>query len=277
MSKPSLAQRTHRVAVAAVASRRRNTVVRGLAHAALSYLDLVNNRSYDPERNGEFRVLQALATDDVRCVFDVGANEGDWVAGAALLFPQTTFHCFEIVPDTARKLTEHTRTISDRIHVNSVGLSDEPGTLEVRIYPDFSEGASAAGYEHVGMPSKLQVCNVITGDTYCDEHKIEKIDILKIDTEGLDLQILRGFDRTLASGAVDVVQFEYGFANIASRALLADFYAYLTERGFVVGKIWPKEVDFRAYDLRTDEDFRGPNYLAVRRERSDLVAKLGTR
>jgi hypothetical protein len=37
-----------------------------------------------------------------------------------------------------------------------------------------------------------------------------------------------------------------------------------------VGKVYPTYVDFRSYRL-TDEDFRGPNYLAVRRERNDLI------
>jgi FkbM family methyltransferase len=210
----------------------------------------------------------------MRSVFDVGANEGEWVNGAAVLLPRTTFHCFEIVPDTARKLAERTSALGDRVHVNAVGLSDAPGTLKVRIYPDFSEGASAAGFEHSGMPSQIQTCEVVTGDAYCDEHRIEQVGLLKIDTEGLDLQVLHGFDHMLASGAVDVVQFEYGLANISSRALLADFHTFLGERGFAIGKIWPREVDFREYDPRTDEDFRGPNYLAVRHERSDLIAQL---
>jgi hypothetical protein len=117
-------------------------------------------------------------------------------------------------------------------------------------------------------------CDAVTGDAYCAEHGIRRIDLLKIDTEGLDLRVLRGFDHMLASGAVDVVQFEYGLANIASHTLLADFHAFLGERGFAVGKIWPREVEFRDYDPRLDENFRGPNYLAVRHARDDLIARL---
>jgi FkbM family methyltransferase len=210
-----------------------------------------------------------------RRVLDVGANEGEWVTAAARLLPHATFHCFEIVPATAQKLHARTESLYGRIHVAAVGLSDGCGTVQVRIYPDFSEGASAAGFEHEGIPSELQTCEVITGDTYCDKHEIARIDLLKIDTEGLDLRVLRGFTRKIASGTVDVVQFEYGLANISARALLADFYLFLEGHGYVVGKIWPREVAFRDYDPRIDEDFRGPNYLAVRRERADLIARLG--
>ena len=41
----------------------------------------------------------------------------------------------------------------------------------------------------------------------------------------------------------------------------------------VVGKIFPSYVDFREYELK-DEDFQGPNYLAVRAARADLIALL---
>jgi FkbM family methyltransferase len=270
----TLAYSAHRYVVSAISSRHRNPIVRGLRRVSHSYLDLSGNHSYDAGRNGEFRLLRRLGAGNVECVFDVGANEGEWVMGAARLLPQARFHCFEIVPDTARELVERTRAIGDRIQINAVGLSDAPGTLDVHVYPGFTEGASATDFEHSGMRSELQKCDVIVGDSFCEERGIERIDLLKIDTEGFDLRVLRGFDRMLGLGAIDVVQFEYGLANIASRALLADFHAFLGGHGFAVGKIWPTEVDFRAYDPRLDEDFRGPNYLAVRHGRADLLARL---
>jgi FkbM family methyltransferase len=277
VSGPTVPERLHRWAAATVSGHRGNAVAKGLARLSRSYLDLYGNHSYDAERNGEFRVLSTLAERDVRCVFDVGANDGSWVLGAAALMPRTSFECFEIVPNTAQTLTQRTRPLGDRVTVNAVGLSNEPGTLDVRYYPGFSEGASAAGFEHPDMASEIVACEVTTGDAFCAAKGIEHIDLLKIDTEGLDLRVLQGFDRMLGTGAIDVVQFEYGLANISSRALLADFHAFLEERGFAVGKVWPHDVEFRAYDMRTDEDFRGPNYVAVHRSHADLLARLGGR
>ena len=60
---------------------------------------------------------------------------------------------------------------------------------------------------------------------------------------------------------------------IYPRFLLRDFYRFFTEHGFRVGKLYPEGVAFRDYELR-HEDFRGPNYVAVRRERDDVVAAL---
>ena len=44
----------------------------------------------------------------------------------------------------------------------------------------------------------------------------------------------------------------------------------LSEQGFVVGKVFPKFVDFFEYTF-SREDFLGNNYMAVRRERCDLI------
>ncbi len=274
MSTRRLAERAHRAAVFVVSSRHDSKLVRGLNHAAQTCADVSNNRSYDPARNGELRVLRVLGDGDVRCVFDVGANVGNWVTDAAEILPHATFHCFEIVPETAEELSRHTTLLGTRVHVNAVGLGEAPGTVPVSINPRFSEGATVTGLEHPGLPLEVQPGELITGETYCSEHDIGRIDLLKIDTEGLDFQVLRGFDAMLTRGAVDVVQFEYGLANIPVRTLLADFYDFLGERGFVIGKIWPHDVAFRDYDPRTDEDFRGPNYLAVRRDKTELIARL---
>ena len=47
----------------------------------------------------------------------------------------------------------------------------------------------------------------------------------------------------------------------------------LNPRGYLVGRLFPDFVDFRAYALE-DEDFSGPNYVAVRKTRSDIVDAL---
>jgi hypothetical protein len=55
-----------------------------------------------------------------------------------------------------------------------------------------------------------------------------------------------------------------------------DAYELLEAKGYTVGKLYPDHVDFRAYKLK-DEDFLGPNYVAVRSARTDLVEALRRR
>jgi len=249
-----------------VPRHRRARPARQIAGAAATYLRWHSNVDYEPAFNGELRVVRAMSRLDPAVVFDVGANVGDWTETALEAFPAAHVHCFEIVPATADALAERHRS-SSRVTVNPVGLSEASGEVTVTYHPDASVLASvfdASPYIAADDP-RTQHLNVAvtTGDDYCSAHGIEHIDLLKIDTEGLDLRVIKGFSGMLQAGAVRVVQFEYGIASIYSKDLLRDFYEYLTPLGFAVGKVFPTYVDFRDY-TPADENFLGPNCLAVR-------------
>ena len=267
-----------------VASRRHSPVFSALATASKTYLEMWRNVSYDLKSNGELRSLRAIAQSHPTCIFDVGANQGDWSVTAAELFPDAQIHAFEIVPDTAQRMRERfARAQVSSVLVNSFGLSDEPGTVTVAYLPGFPEMSSAAVADSSGSLAairsgfggeQLRECEVRTGDDYCRERGIEHVDFLKIDVEGLEKQVLQGFAGMLESGSIDVIQFEYGHINATIRCLLGDLYDVLDRYDYTVGKLFPDGVEFRAYDAWRDEDFMGPNYLAVYRPRADLIGRL---
>jgi hypothetical protein len=113
---------------------------------------------------------------------------------------------------------------------------------------------------------------ITTGDQFCAQHGFDRIDFLKLDVEGSEYEVLRGFESMLSLGAVDVLQFEYGYVNVLTKHLLRDFHQLLETAGMVVGKIYTDHVDFRTY--KHHEDFLGPNFLAVRRSQERLIATL---
>ncbi len=108
------------------------------------------------------------------------------------------------------------------------------------------------------------------------ERNIAKIDLLKIDTEGAEHLVLRGFGDNLSPDRIPVIQFEYGLINISAKFLLRDFYAFFEARGYQVGKLMPAGVRFRSYQFE-DEDFIGPNYVAAAPEAVRFWRKAGLR
>jgi FkbM family methyltransferase len=259
-----------------LARNRRSRVVRRLMAWLLDLYHGYENYSYDFHNNGEQRVLRVLAQNiPVKNVFDVGANTGEWSTMAVRTFSNAQVHAFEIVPQTGEIYRENTRTL-DRIKFNSVGLSDQEGVEKVYFSPGWSPIATcvpdfAEAFHHIETES-ISV-STITGDQYCRQNNIDEIDFLKIDVEGFEHKVLKGFSGMLSRKAIRVVQFEYGYVNIASRFLLKDYYDLLTSMGMVIGKIYPDYVDFRPYNYR-HEDFMGPNFLAVRDTETDLIARL---
>jgi len=71
-----------------------------------------------------------------------------------------------------------------------------------------------------------------------------------------------------------LVQFEYNTTNIVSKFMLRDAYQFFTGFGYRVGKLYPQYVEFRDYHYR-QEDFCGPNMIAVRKEDDELLKLLG--
>lgn len=236
------------------------------------------NLNYNCEQNGERTVLRRLQEQDIvsfNTLFDVGANVGDWSTIAAEFYPQARIHAFEPVREAYSKLRQQVDDKPNIIPVN-LGLSDKQGEQSFYCIPD-AEGLSTCmnGFieRFYGSIPLEKLYPVSTGDRYCEEEDIEVIDFLKIDAEGSDCLVLAGFDGMFREGRIRIVQFEYGYASIETKFLLKDFYEFFLARDMMVGKIYPSYVDFREYSYQ-DENFIGPNYLAVQKELQPLVRAL---
>lgn len=251
-----------------VARRRRSRLMRKVAGLCRRYLAWYGNLSHDLQTNGEAFVLETLASFHPRVLFDVGAHTGEWSVTAKACCPSAEVHAFEIAKATFDTLVASTHHLPG-VYCQNVGFSDVAGPLAIRYYNAFPALTTSTDYPHPFTFTEL-TAEVITGDTYATRNGIEHIDLLKIDVEGMEEQVLKGFQGMLARKAIDLVQFEYGRVSILNRFLLRDAYAFFRTRGYVVGKVFPNYVDFRDYDL-TDEDFMGPNYLACREDKAEYL------
>ena len=254
-----------------VARRRRNLAVRKFAGLCRRYLSWFGNLSYDVQTNGEGFVLQRVAEFRPNILFDVGANVGEWSIAAKSYCPKAEIHAFEVSPPTFDTLSQNLKQL-DGVHCVRLGLSDAPGPVNIHHYDAVPSLSTCMVYPHPFASTEI-VGELTTGDAYTAARGITHIDFLKIDVEGMEDRVLRGFGALFQRRAIQLVQFEYGRVNILSRFLLRDFYEFFRQYGYVVGKIYPDYVDFREYDL-SDEDFMGPNYLACREEDSQYLRAL---
>lgn len=243
-----------------IAGHRRNIFVRGLNKFAETVYRGFRNLNYDLNTNGERWVMERVGKMKPRVVFDVGANVGKWSISFAQISPSTEIYCFEIVPETGEILKRNTSPFPN-IHVETYGLGETKKEVKVKYFPQMSGLSTLLDYPHP-YEFKMIKGEIKRGDDVMMEKGIEEIDLLKIDVEGEELMVLKGFENSLSQGRIKIIQFEYGKANILSRTFLKDFYDLLIPYGFVIGKIYPRYVEFKDYEL-DDEDFLGPNYLAV--------------
>ena len=235
-----------------------------------AYVLAYKNFDYRFQSNGELHLLNALKKFPLKTIFDVGANKGEWALAALTRFPHAKIHSFEIVPATFSTLQENL-TKYTQVQLNPKGLSNTAAIVEIGFSPGHDGVSTIIHSEKIhDIPWQKVVGEVIRGDDYCRSNGIEHIDVLKIDVEGAEPLVIEGLSSMLNQSAVTVVQFEYGLANIYSRFLLKDYYEFFEKRGYIVGKLMPRGVWFKEYHP-LDEDFIGPNYVAVLKSRLDVI------
>lgn len=84
------------------------------------------------------------------------------------------------------------------------------------------------------VKQRVQV-KVNTVDKYCDEHRIDYIDILKSDTQGFDLEVMRGAARLLSARRIHLIYVEIILSDMY-RGLprLDEIFRFLADCGFVL-------------------------------------------
>ena len=99
-------------------------------------------------------------------------------------------------------------------------------------------------------------------DDYCLMNGITTIDFLKIDTEGNELNVLKGAQRMLTSNSINIIQFEFNEMNIISRVFLKDFYTIL--RGYEFYRLNTNELLPLGNYKSINEIFQFQNIIAIK-------------
>ncbi|MEZ5117543.1 MAG: FkbM family methyltransferase [Candidatus Nanopelagicales bacterium] len=149
------------------------------------------------------------------CYFDVGAHKGlvlQDLVDAGIAFHQC--HMFEPRQAMHGMLNEVLSQIGGcKLGiVHPVAVSDSGGEVTLLDQDDMSRilSGSEVGSSRIGAPL-VQVPSVGLDDV-CGELGIDRIDLLKIDVEGHEIQVLESARGLLASGRIDVIRVEAGFS-----------------------------------------------------------------
>ncbi|MFM1794646.1 MAG: hypothetical protein RL642_1031 [Bacteroidota bacterium] len=219
------------------------------------------NKNPDFNTNGENWLWSRLAAIKMDCIFDVGANVGDWSIGAIKKLKPKKVFAFEPIAHTYEMLTKNIGDLE--VFPQKIALSNFTGELEMNFSTEKSYLSSSISNADSTSFQKA-ICTTQTGDEFCKYFNIGIIDFLKIDTEGNDFKVLQGFEGKIKSNEIRLIQFEYGPFSIVSKDLLKDFYSFLNQYGYMIGKIYPDHIHFRDYHIHS-ENFILSNFIAVKR------------
>ncbi|MBD3563192.1 FkbM family methyltransferase, partial [Planktothrix sp. FACHB-1355] len=149
----------------------------------------------------------------IKTIFDVGANKGQTTLDYRRKFPEAKIFAFEPVSKSFEAFKANVG-VDSKVFCFNLALGEE--TKQEKMLVKGTSGSNSiysASKVNNQTEQSLETVNLITLDQFMEEneHKIDRIDLLKIDTEGYECQVLRGAKATLQSEKILYIFIEVTF------------------------------------------------------------------
>ena len=199
-------------------------------------------------------ILRPLLPPD-GIVFDVGAHAGQMAKLFARMAPEGHVYAFEPGAYALSILRPMVRLRGGRrISIEPIAFGAEPGTLSLST-PIKRSGSLGFGLSHLGQGGEENVfrheVTVETIDRFAAAKGLKRLDLIKADIEGWEMQLLKGAGETLRT-LRPVVFLEVVDTYLAragdSRAAL---WRFMTERGYRPHRL---TAGLPAFELEADGD-----------------------
>jgi FkbM family methyltransferase len=181
----------------------------------------------------ENRIISKILKQENGVMIDVGAHIGQ----SLMPFLQRDWTIYAFEPDDRNRQTLLSRvgshSKSGNLHLFDVCLGEQE-----KFSVEFFESPISSGISglHPFHPSHLKskVVDVITLDQFIANHQLERVNYLKVDTEGHDLFVLKGFPWGKLHPDVILCEFEsrrttglgYSAEELAQFLIAKDYFLY---------------------------------------------------
>ena len=147
-------------------------------------------------------------------IFDVGSHKGELLYFFKELFSNSKVYCFEPQLDIFNTLLKFIKTNKYKnVVCENIGLDKFDGTKYFYSLNNTTQSTFLQIKDHKEKIKSINDCKVARGDNYCFLKKIESIDILKINVQGLELDVIMGFEKYLSKSSIKLVLVEFDYSN----------------------------------------------------------------
>ena len=183
---------------------------------------------------------------EINTISDVGSNIGQSENYYFKMLPKSTIYCFEPVYETFNELKKNIK--SPKTKSFNFALGEEKEMLKMRISKQhkYSDSNSLNCLETTDENYDLQEVKIETLSSFCTKNEIERINLLKIDTEGYDLKVLRGGENLLSNHKIDFIQVEVSMNPFNTFHVSFDeIKKYLESFNYYIFSIYDQIHDFK--------------------------------
>ncbi|HEA28717.1 MAG TPA: FkbM family methyltransferase [Leeuwenhoekiella sp.] len=201
-----------------------------------------------------FRAVKSFLTSEDSIFFDIGVNHGQSLHKIRKYHPNAFIHGFEPSKYCFQELIRDFN--SDKIILNNFAVGDKNGISEFNEYSwDSLNSLLKRAYTKSKIVETYQV-DVISVDNYCEKNKIDHIHFLKTDTEGYELNVLKGAERLMKNNKIKFVLIELFFdLNFIGQSAAGDIFNFLEKNNFKLVRFYAFSYSDKGLSSKTDALF----------------------
>jgi FkbM family methyltransferase len=186
-------------------------------------------------------IRRRLPRQQMKVIFDVGANVGQSAMTFLVNYPRAQVFSFEPAPKTFAVLQESVKRFSN-VKAYGVGMGHKREMVRFNCTKAASESYGIA----VDQSDEDQpLVPITTLDEFCAEHCVPRIDYLKVDTEGNDLNVLIGAQKMLMDAEIGIVIVECSMnPDNKLHVPFSDFYHFMSPLGYRVFGVYEQVEEF---------------------------------
>jgi len=207
-----------------------NTILLKLVIRFLGY-----NNHKDFYSSGEIFFLRKVCMEEPKLCLDIGANVGKY-SSFLLENSSAKIIAFEPMPKTFNELVKIKKNYSNRFFIYKLGLGQKKTKKNLYFdknnlqWANFNPEVNKIKY--LKYNKKKIMCSLDTLDNFIRKNKKlinSKIDLIKIDTEGFELEVLKGAEKTIKKFKPKYIQLEYNWHHLFKNTNLYYFAKHLKD------------------------------------------------
>ena len=208
-----------------------------------------------------------IGSSEIETILDIGCYHGEYSNKLLKYYKNSKYYLFEPSSKNYKKLRKK-YSHKKNINIFNIALSDQNSSTKLYSNKIGSDQASLLkrylNKNHINFKKSENIKTRRLDSFFKKKIKSKTIDICKIDVEGLEMKVIKGFGSLLKK--TKLIQFEFSGANIDSRVFFRDFWNFFNKNNFkiyIITPLGPKLI--KEYDL-SYETFRVTNYIAVNKK-----------
>lgn len=140
-------------------------------------------------KGNEYKIANYRGSQRGRTVLDIGANVGLFALYVKMNDPEAVIHCYEPVPSTLSLLNENVSSLPGvQVHPYALGIETNNSTIQLHRFNTGQNSLKKFDSPDSYCGSVVVPCRSASQEI--DELRLDRIDIIKIDTEGCEIEIL---------------------------------------------------------------------------------------